>query len=98
MNIHSQTPNSAEIMAACDIVVSCVGKPQVVTSNHIKSGAIVISVGLWRDEGGKLHGDYEEEDIAKVAGFFTPTPGGVGPVNVACLLENVIMATERQMV
>lgn len=90
--IHSQTPNPKEIMKQADIIISCVGKERVVTQDAVKPGAILISVGLWRDETGKLRGDYEEEEIADVASFYTPTPGGVGPVNVACLMQNLIKA------
>ena len=65
---------------------------KVVTKDMIKSGSILISVGIWRDSEGKLHGDYEEEDVKDTASFYTPTPGGVGPVNVACLMQNVVEA------
>lgn len=90
--IHSQTPNPKEIMKQADIIISCVGKERVVTQDAVKPGAILISVGLWRDETGKLRGDYNEEEIADVVSFYTPTPGGVGPVNVACLMQNLIKA------
>jgi len=91
-NIHSKTPNPASLMKRADIVISCVGKERVVTREATKSGAVLISVGIWRDKGGKLRGDYEEDDIADVASLYTPTPGGVGPVNVACLMQNLIKA------
>lgn len=87
--VHSQTPNPDEIIRTSDIVVSCVGKPNVVRRDTVKRGVVLISVGIWRDSAGKLHGDYEEDEIREVAGFYTPTPGGVGPVNVACLMANL---------
>lgn len=90
--IHSKTPNPDEIMKRSDIIISCVGKERVVTREATKSGAVLISVGIWRDEGGKLRGDYEEEEITDIASLYTPTPGGVGPVNVACLMQNLIKA------
>ncbi len=90
--IHSQTRRPANIMKQADIIISCVGKKRVVTREAIKQDAILISVGLWRDPMGKLRGDYEEADIEDVARAFTPTPGGVGPVNVACLMQNLIKA------
>ena len=71
------------------------GKKQVVTPDAIKPGAILISVGIWRDAAGKLHGDYNEAEIAETTSCYTPTPGGVGPVNVACLMQNVIFATQQ---
>lgn len=92
--IHSQTPNTEELMKQADIIISCVGKSRVVTPGAIKPGVILISVGIWRDKEGKLHGDYEEEEIAYVASFYTPTPGGVGPVNVACLMKNLLKAAQ----
>jgi len=90
--IHSQTANPQKLIRNADIVISCVGKERVVTKDMIKSGSILISVGIWRDSEGKLHGDYEEEDVKDTASFYTPTPGGVGPVNVACLMQNVVEA------
>lgn len=88
--IHSQTPNAKEIMQSADIIISCVGKEHVVTSEDIKQGVILISVGIWRDSEGKLHGDYDEKDIESKASWYTPTPKGVGPINVACLMQNLI--------
>ncbi len=90
--IHSQTPNPTDIMKQADIIISCVGKERVVPAGAVKSGAILISVGLWRNQIGKLRGDYEEDEIADSAAWYTPTPGGVGPVNVACLMQNLIKA------
>jgi methylenetetrahydrofolate dehydrogenase (NADP+)/methenyltetrahydrofolate cyclohydrolase len=92
--IHSQTPNPEEIMKDADVIISCVGKSRVVTREAVKPGAILISVGIWRDSEGKLHGDYEEDEIADIASAYTPTPGGVGPVNVACLMRNLVHAAQ----
>lgn len=94
--ISSQTQNPDEIIKESDIVISCVGKPNIVRHDNSKRGVILISVGIWRDESGKLHGDYEEDQIADLAAFYTPTPGGVGPVNVASLMKNVVKAANRQ--
>lgn len=93
--VHSQTPNPTEITRPADIIISCVGKEQVVRREMVKPGAILIGVGLWRDAEEKLHGDYDEEDIGRIASFHTPTPGGVGPINVACLLKNLVAAAQR---
>jgi len=90
--IHSQTPNPKQIIKSADIIISCVGKEKVITSENIKQGVILISVGIWRDLEGKLHGDYDETDIENKASCYTPTPKGVGPVNVACLMQNLIKA------
>jgi len=92
--IHSQTSEKEKqrTLTNADIIISCVGKERVVTPQSIKQGAILISVGIWRDSEGKLHGDYEEDDIKDIASFYTPTPGGVGPVNVSCLMQNLVTA------
>ncbi len=90
--IHSQTENPTNILKESDIIISCVGKEKTITSDMIKPGAILVSVGIYRGIDGKLHGDYEEEDIQDIASFYTPTPGGVGPVNVACLMQNLLQA------
>lgn len=90
--VHSQTSDPTAILHAASIIVSCVGKRGVITKSRIKPGVILISVGLWRDTEGKLHGDYEENAIKNRASFYTPTPGGVGPVNVACLMQNLVEA------
>ncbi len=80
------------------IVVSCVGKEKTITRQMLVPETILISVGLWRDSLGKLHGDYEEEEIKDVASYYTPTPGGVGPVNVACLMKNLVTAAANSNV
>jgi methylenetetrahydrofolate dehydrogenase (NADP+)/methenyltetrahydrofolate cyclohydrolase len=90
--IHSKTPNPKDIMKSADILISCVGKERVVTTDAVKPGAILISVGLWREADGKLHGDYEEDEVKNIASFYTPTPGGVGPLNIASLMQNLVKA------
>ena|GEM_PF-103936 len=94
--IDSKTESSHEIMKQADILISAVGKEHAVTAHDLKKGVILIGVGLYRGADGKNHGDYDEEDIKDIAGFYTPTPRGVGPVNVACLMENVVTAAEQQ--
>jgi len=84
--IDSSTTNRAEILASAEIVISAVGKPNVLSASEIKEGAIVVGVGMHRGQDDKLHGDYNEEDISTKAAFYTPVPGGIGPVNVAMLL------------
>ncbi len=83
--------HSQKILKTADIVISCVGKKRVIKPAFLKKGVILIGVGL-HEENGKLKGDYEEKEIKKIASFYTPTPYGVGPVNVACLLKNVVLA------
>lgn len=94
--IDSKTKNPDALMQAADIVISCVGKPNIVTHDKIKKGVILISVGLFRNKDNKLSGDYDVAEIEDKASYYTPTPGGVGPVNVAMLMENLLTATEKQ--
>lgn len=93
--IHSQTEDPDTIIRQADVVISCVGRAQVIKKKAVKPGAILISVGIWRGSDGKLHGDYEEDDVAGIASRYTPTPGGVGPVNVACLMLNLVRACQQ---
>ncbi|HIJ97678.1 TPA: bifunctional 5,10-methylenetetrahydrofolate dehydrogenase/5,10-methenyltetrahydrofolate cyclohydrolase [archaeon] len=92
---HSKTPNTAEICREADILIAAVGKPALVKKDMVKKGAIVIDVGINR-EGADIKGDVDFENVKEVAGFITPVPGGVGPMTVACLLENVIKAAKLQ--
>jgi methylenetetrahydrofolate dehydrogenase (NADP+)/methenyltetrahydrofolate cyclohydrolase len=91
---HSKTTNIKEFTQEADVIISCVGKKGLITSDKIKEGVVLISVGMSRDSKGVLHGDYEEKDIEEKASFYTPTPGGAGPLNIAYLLSNLITAAE----
>ena len=93
--ISSTTQNREEILQNSDIVISAVGKKDVVLAKDIKNQAIVIGVGMHMEDDGKFRGDFNEEEIAKIASFYSPTPGGVGPVNVAMLMSNLVTATEN---
>lgn len=95
--ITSATIHPESILKQSGIIISCVGKKEVIKKSYISNGTILISVGLWRDSAGKLHGDYESDDIQHIASFYTPTPGGVGPVNVASLMQNVVDACILQV-
>lgn len=94
--IDSKTKNPSEVMKKADIIVSAVGRENVVTAKDIKKGVVLISVGILRGENKKLRGDYDADAIKDIASYYTPTPGGVGPVNVAKLMENLLTATEKQ--
>ena len=91
--VSSKTDSIEDVIKNSDVIVSAVGKANIVNKKNIKKGAILIGVGM-HTEGGKLKGDYEESDIENIAGFYTPTPGGVGPVNVSCLMKNLVIASE----
>jgi methylenetetrahydrofolate dehydrogenase (NADP+) / methenyltetrahydrofolate cyclohydrolase len=94
--IDSKTKNPKKLIKAANIIISAVGKEHVITANQITKGVILIGVGVCRGKDGKLHGDYEEEQIKDIVSYYTPTPRGVGPVNVAMLIDNLITATEKQ--
>lgn len=93
---HSKTQNLAGICRQADILVSAVGKGGFVTGDMIKPGAVVIDVGMNRDENGKLCGDVVFDEADKVAAFLTPVPGGVGPMTIAMLMRNTIAAAKLQ--
>jgi methylenetetrahydrofolate dehydrogenase (NADP+)/methenyltetrahydrofolate cyclohydrolase len=87
-------PEKNHIYAHSSVIISCVGKQNILSHSNMPRGSIVISVGLTKGTDSKLHGDYEESDALKIASFYTPTPGGVGPVNVACLMRNLVDAAK----
>jgi methylenetetrahydrofolate dehydrogenase (NADP+)/methenyltetrahydrofolate cyclohydrolase len=93
---HSRTKNMAEICKQADILVVAIGKEKFVTGDMVKEGAVVIDVGINRMENGKLCGDVDFESAEKKAGWITPVPGGVGPMTIAMLMNNCIVACEKQ--
>lgn len=91
---HSRTKNLAEICSKADILVAAVGKAKFVTPDMIKEGAVVIDVGMNRDENGKLCGDVDYAACFDKAGYITPVPGGVGPMTIAMLMRNTLTAAK----
>ena len=89
---HSKTKNLKEVCSRADILVAAVGRPKMITADYIKEGAVVIDVGMDRDENGKLCGDVDFEDCKDKASFITPVPGGVGPMTIAMLMRNTLTA------
>jgi methylenetetrahydrofolate dehydrogenase (NADP+)/methenyltetrahydrofolate cyclohydrolase len=94
---HSRTQNLAEICKSADILVSAVGSPALITKDFVKPGAMVFDVGVTRLEN-KIQGDVDFDAVSEIAGGVTPMPGGTGPMTVACLLENTILAATLQNV
>lgn len=92
---HSKTTNLEEVVKGADIVVAAIGKPNFVTGNMIKEGAVVIDVGINRLDDGTLCGDVNYEEAFEKASYITPVPGGVGPMTVAMLVENVVKAAKN---
>ena len=93
---HSKTKDLKEHTKNADIVISAIGKAKFVTADMIKDGAVVIDVGINRDESGKIVGDVDFEKVSSKASYITPVPGGVGPMTIAMLMNNVIKATKLQ--
>ncbi|MBU2100413.1 bifunctional methylenetetrahydrofolate dehydrogenase/methenyltetrahydrofolate cyclohydrolase [Candidatus Micrarchaeota archaeon] len=89
------TKDLKEFTKKADILISAVGKPKLITKDMVKKNAIVIDVGTTRNETGKLTGDVDFEEVKKTALFITPVPGGVGPLTVACLMENTLKAEKQ---
>lgn len=91
---HSKTKDLKSVVKRADIVVAAIGIPKFVTTDYIKEGAIVIDVGMDRDENGKLCGDVDFDNVSKIASAITPVPGGVGPMTVTMLLVNCLRSVE----
>jgi methylenetetrahydrofolate dehydrogenase (NADP+)/methenyltetrahydrofolate cyclohydrolase len=91
---HSRTPDLAALTREADILVAAVGRPGLIRPEHVKPGAVVIDVGINRTEHG-LVGDVDFAAVAEVAGAITPVPGGVGPMTIASLLRNTVIAAEK---
>ncbi len=93
---HSRTKDLKEHTRRADVLIAAIGKANFVTKDMVKEGAVVIDVGINRNEDGKLVGDVDFEKVEKVASYITPVPGGVGPMTIAMLMKNVIKAAREQ--
>lgn len=93
---HSKTKNLAEVCRRADILVAAVGRPNFVTADMVKDGAVVIDVGISRLENGKLCGDVKFDEVSEKAAYITPVPGGVGPMTIAMLMKNTLTAARIQ--
>ena len=93
---HSRTKNLKEVTSRADILIVAIGKPKMVTREYVKEGAVVIDVGINRDENNKLCGDVDFEDVEPICSAITPVPGGVGPMTIAMLLNNCIESVHLQ--
>lgn len=92
---HSKTRNLKEICSRADILVAAIGRAKYITADMVKEGAVVIDVGMNRDENGKLCGDVDFENVKDKCSYITPVPGGVGPMTITMLLYNTIVAAQR---
>ncbi len=93
---HSHTENLKEVTRRADILVVAVGKPEYITAEHVKEGAVVIDVGIHRDEHNHLRGDVDFADVKEKTSAITPVPGGVGPMTVAMLMSNCVTAAKNR--
>jgi len=92
---HSRTENLKEVTKKADILVAAIGKANFVTKDMVKEGAVVIDVGINRNEQGKVCGDVHFEEVEKLASYITPVPGGVGPMTIAMLMTNIVKAAKK---
>ena len=93
---HSRTKNLKEITRRADILVAAVGKPKMITADYVKEGAVVIDVGIHRNENNKLCGDVDYDSVAPICSAITPVPGGVGPMTISMLMHNCVESVSLQ--
>lgn len=91
---HSKTANLKEVTKRADILIVAIGKPKMIDSSYVKEGAVVIDVGIHRDENNKLCGDVDYDDVIDHVSAITPVPGGVGPMTIAMLMNNCVSSIE----
>ncbi|MGN0458734.1 MAG: bifunctional methylenetetrahydrofolate dehydrogenase/methenyltetrahydrofolate cyclohydrolase FolD [Eubacterium sp.] len=94
--VHSKTQNLTDVTKTADILVAAIGKAKFVKADMVKDGAVVIDVGMNRDENGKLCGDVDFDDVKDKCSFITPVPGGVGPMTISMLMRNTLTAAKIQ--
>ena len=93
---HSRTPDLCAVTRKADILVAAVGRAKLIKADMVKPGAVVIDVGMNRDENGKLCGDVDFSEVKAIAGSITPVPGGVGPMTIAMLMQNTVLAAQMR--
>ncbi|HJA09670.1 MAG TPA: bifunctional methylenetetrahydrofolate dehydrogenase/methenyltetrahydrofolate cyclohydrolase FolD [Candidatus Duodenibacillus intestinavium] len=93
---HSRTPDLCAVTRNADILVAAVGRAKLIKADMVKPGAVVIDVGMNRDENGKLCGDVDFSEVKAIAGSITPVPGGVGPMTIAMLMQNTVLAAQMR--
>jgi methylenetetrahydrofolate dehydrogenase (NADP+)/methenyltetrahydrofolate cyclohydrolase len=94
---HSRTQNLKALTLQADVIVAAVGKRNVLTADMVKPGAVVLDVGMNRNDEGKLCGDVDFDGVKEVAGYITPVPGGVGPMTITMLLVNTLESAQRAL-
>ena len=94
---HSKTKNIEEVTKNADIIIAALGKARFVKADMVKKGAVVIDVGINRNELGKLEGDVDFDEVIKKASYITPVPGGVGPMTIAMLMVNTLESAQSRL-
>lgn len=94
---HSHTKNLQEVTSRADVLIAAIGKAKFFTADYIKEGAVVLDVGMNRDENGKLCGDVDFDDVKEKVSAITPVPGGVGPMTIAMLMKNTLLSYKRRV-
>jgi len=92
---HSKTQNLAEYTKTADILIAAIGKAKFVGADMVKTGATIIDVGINRNEDGKICGDVDYDAVCEKAAYITPVPGGVGPMTIAMLMNNIVKAAKK---
>jgi methylenetetrahydrofolate dehydrogenase (NADP+)/methenyltetrahydrofolate cyclohydrolase len=96
IHTHSKTPDLPALSRQADIVIAAIGREKAIDASYIKEGAVVIDVGINRTASGKVVGDVRYEEVAENTSAITPVPGGVGPMTIAILLQNTVLAAEMR--
>lgn len=94
---HSHTKNLQEVTSRADVLIAAIGKAKFFTADYVKEGAVVLDVGMNRDENGKLCGDVDFDDVKEKVSAITPVPGGVGPMTIAMLMKNTLLSYKRRV-
>lgn len=94
---HSHTKNLQEVTSRADVLIAAIGKAKFFTADYVKEGAVVLDVGMNRDENGKLCGDVDFDDVKEKVAAITPVPGGVGPMTIAMLMKNTLLSYKRRV-
>lgn len=95
--VHSHTKNLQEVTSRADVLIAAIGKAKFFTADYVKEGAVVLDVGMNRDENGKLCGDVDFDDVKEKVSAITPVPGGVGPMTIAMLMKNTLLSYKRRV-
>ena len=95
---HSRTKDLKKVTKRADILIVAVGRPKMITADYVKEGAVVIDVGIHRNEQNKLCGDVDFDSVEPVCGAITPVPGGVGPMTIAMLMNNCLESVSLQAI